>query len=272
MKRLVAGPWYGEFGWELMSWQGHLRALAENYDEVTVCGPTGHSALYQDFADKFIPHSIQGAKDCWKTSKDQKDSIATVVADMKSLGGQYVEPAGFVPIAKQKFIQYGTKDSVKTEFIFDVLVHARGRFGRGADRAWEPPHCDQVVKRLLKAGYKVGAIGTQAYRPEGATDCRSFDLQILMNIMRSAKLVIGPSSGPMHLASLCGTPHLVWTDTKRYSAIRGTNRMRYQAIWNPLHTPVYILDKFGWRPSVEAVSSFTEEILQKWKPPQLLTK
>ena len=30
MKRLIAGPWVGEFGWELFAWQGYIRALSRH--------------------------------------------------------------------------------------------------------------------------------------------------------------------------------------------------------------------------------------------------
>ena len=33
-KILLAGPWVGEFGWELFCWQGFLRKLSKQYDKV----------------------------------------------------------------------------------------------------------------------------------------------------------------------------------------------------------------------------------------------
>jgi len=79
-----------------------------------------------------------------------------------------------------------------------------------------------------------------------------------MDNMAATRLVVGPSSGPMHLASLCGTPHLVWTDQIRYSAIQVNNRKRYETLWNPFCTPCWVLDTQGWAP----LPSFVlEEIL-----------
>ena len=34
MKTLIAGPWVGEFGWELAAWQGYIRALSKNFDHL----------------------------------------------------------------------------------------------------------------------------------------------------------------------------------------------------------------------------------------------
>ena len=53
-KRLIAGPWVGEFGWELFAWQAYIRSLADNFDEtIVLCRPSSQP-LYQDFATKFI--------------------------------------------------------------------------------------------------------------------------------------------------------------------------------------------------------------------------
>jgi hypothetical protein len=64
----------------------------------------------------------------------------------------------------------------------------------------------------------------------------------------------------MHLASLCGTPQLVWTDKKRYA--RGkTNRYKYEKWWNPFGTQVRVMDEWGFRPPVEVVCHETIEML-----------
>jgi len=36
MKKLIAGPWVGEFGWELFAWQAYVRALSRNFDHTTI--------------------------------------------------------------------------------------------------------------------------------------------------------------------------------------------------------------------------------------------
>ena len=49
------GPWYGEFGWELLTWQAFCRKKAKEFDHVYVSSFPGMEALYKDFA-RFIPH------------------------------------------------------------------------------------------------------------------------------------------------------------------------------------------------------------------------
>ena len=54
MKRLIVGPWSGEFGWELFAWQAYIRSLSEHYEKTTViCRPLSH-AIYADFADEYM--------------------------------------------------------------------------------------------------------------------------------------------------------------------------------------------------------------------------
>ena len=57
-KTLVAGPWLGEFGWELFGWQGYLRALSKKFDRTIIVAKGNTDFLYRDFADtylKFVP-------------------------------------------------------------------------------------------------------------------------------------------------------------------------------------------------------------------------
>jgi SAM-dependent methyltransferase len=64
-----------------------------------------------------------------------------------------------------------------------------------------------------------------------------------MDMMAASKLVIGPSSGPMHLASLCKTPHLVWTGKQWSSTIKAFNDERYTWKWNPFRTKCKVIVK-----------------------------
>ncbi len=72
MKTLLAGPWIGEFGWELFGWQGCIRILAKKYDEVIVIGRTGHDFLYGDFADIYIDFDPKGWECSGSNCFDQK--------------------------------------------------------------------------------------------------------------------------------------------------------------------------------------------------------
>jgi hypothetical protein len=258
MKRLIAGPWIGEFGWELMSWQAYVRKLAKGYDEVVVSTFFGHEPLYRDFATKVITHKLAGVKDCWRMPGAHPVRLRQLHEQLGDIDGDFVRPERIVGPDEQEFIRYGRPDHVKS---FDVVVHARARVGKRPHHSYPKYNWDVVVKKLTDQGLSVAAVGTESFLPEGAANMRMLDLGHLMDLIAGSVVCVGPSSGPMHLASLCGTSHVVWTDKQWYSAIRSSNRKRYEETWNPHKTPCTVLDEFGWCPPPEVVvDAVLEEI------------
>jgi ADP-heptose:LPS heptosyltransferase len=158
----------------------------------------------------------------------------------------------------QQFIKYGRPGE---EPAYDILIHARNPIGKRPWHAYQPMNWVALIDLLGHEGLSVAAIGTEAMRPAGADDMRNIPLERLMNLMASCKIVAGPSSGPMHLASLCGAFHIVWTDKQWYSAIRANNKARYLNIWNPLNTPCRVIDGYGWQPPPRVVADTVKEVL-----------
>ncbi|MFC1585527.1 glycosyltransferase family 9 protein [Fibrobacterota bacterium] len=250
-KVLFAGPWTGEFGWEIMNWQAFLRKLSRKYAMVIVSCREGNQALYRDFADEFIFHDLKGTPEC-NMSRDlenpgERDRIRAQIPE----GADWLPTVGWQPVTRKEFIRFGsTQSEVKT----DILFHPRGR-GFGADRNWDRQSWEDLLKLLHQRGFSLGCIGLRAatLEVEGEfTDYRDEPLDKVLDILASSRLVIGPSSGPMHLASICGTAHLVWTDRKRYARGR-TNRHKYEKWWNPFLTQTRVLDEWGFEPSVKKV-------------------
>ena len=66
---LLAGPWVGEFGYELCQWQGFVRKLSREYDDTIVVSRPGHEVLYSDFCSKYIPLKVN-AENCNKWKSD----------------------------------------------------------------------------------------------------------------------------------------------------------------------------------------------------------
>jgi ADP-heptose:LPS heptosyltransferase len=250
MRRLVAGPWVGEFGWELMSWQGLVRKRARGYDEIIVCSRKGHEELYADFADKYIPHSLCGVKDCWRMKADEPAKLAKLRAHVNDLPGDLMQPKGLVPASAQEFIRFGDPGHVSK---YDLIIHAREPIGKRKHHAYPLEYWETIVHEMVGQGTTVACIGTEAHLPPGAIDLRGLPLRYVVDVMSSCLGVAGPSSGPMHLASLCGARHIVWTDRAYYSAIRGHNRQRYERVWNPLRTPCRVIDEHGWHPKPEVL-------------------
>ncbi len=257
---LFAGPWAGEFGWELMSWQGFVRKLSRAYRRTEVCCPEGHEALYADFAHAVHPHRLRGVAECNALHAIQNPEELARIAALVPPDCDHLRPLGYQPFARQEIIRFGRRAAPPS---IDVLFHARGR-AFGADRNWSAANWETLLPRLQSKGYRLGALGLRnaTLSPGGAwSDFRDRPLSETLDLIASARLVIGPSSGPMHLASLCGTPHVVWTDRGRYA--RGhTNRDKYEWWWNPLRTRVAVLDEQGFQPSPVAVETAVLSLLE----------
>jgi ADP-heptose:LPS heptosyltransferase len=249
---LFAGPWVGEFGWELMNWQGFVRKLSRRYARTIVCCPEGREALYADFATEIIPHRVRGVAECNVMHAVQNPEELERVLALVPAGTDHLKPLGYQPFSRQEFVRFGTP---RPELRVDVLFHPRGR-GFGTDRNWSEARWNALLGLLRGKGLTLGCLGVRsATLPlEGDfRDWRDRPLSETLDVIASAGAVVGPSSGPMHLASLCGAPHVVWTDRRRYARGR-TNRDKYEGWWNPLGTPVTVLDEDAFDPPPEKVA------------------
>lgn len=244
-KTLLAGPWVGEFGWELFSWQAHVRFMSKYYNKTVVVGRPGNQFLYSDFCNEYVefdPKCVSSGVDNCTGGVPFDKSIIKDIKFEDWIPGKRQPGASFKPffkvrpefLAKQKFIKFESNTLDKT---FDILIHARNKKDK---RDWSLKNWSNLVESLK--GFKIGSIGTSsgAFHIKGTEDVRNINLSDLVSIINRTNLVAGPSSGPLHLASLCGTNHLVWSDF--------TNKERYLNFWNPLKTKCTFFDEFGWNP------------------------
>jgi hypothetical protein len=262
---LIAGPFLGEFGWELMQWQGYIRQLSKFYKYTIVYGRASSEYFYKDFVNEFrIMDEASWDTDAyllknfnyieWAKQFQNKDII---IADnrCKELQG----------LMHQDFIKFGKKIK-KNEF--DLIIHARhiptiNGNEKKAKRNWLMSSWDNLCKSLPHL--KIAAVGVKelSYAPRGIEDLRGISTKKLCSILASSKCCVGPSSGLMHLASLCKTPHLVWTSEHNGSKRFGGVNFRYQRSWNPHSTEVKIINKEGDQPSYMYVQ---KEILKFLSP------
>ena len=253
MDKLLVGPWVGEFGWELFCWQAFMRSFVEDNDisEVVCVTRSGRDLLYEDFA-KVINFNPKGNADMFML----KEVPVHTHEKLQELSKGYLEK-GFKIMPPQplhykghplqtsmgtfdpSFISYGEK---KDACSFDILFHCRSRSFRPGDN-WDKESWDALLE--LCADYKVACIGSkeESFSLEGATDLRGVPLRELVDYLASSRLIVGPSSGPMHLATLCKCPQLVWSGNP-------ANKIRYEKEWNPFDVKVTYLgeEKGGWNP------------------------
>lgn len=241
-KTAYAGPWIGELGWEIMVWQAYLRLMSHDLDKMIISTFPGMEALYTDFhCDvEFMPHDHPGRALEWR------DTSMVATPDFTS----YTAPVGFIKPIKQyraegEFVRYGTPKSREIE----ILFHARG-----ISKASFKNYPEQMWAEVASGFPKAASIGTERdHHIPGTEDRRGIPLQDLMDLIAGAQVVVGQSSGAMHLATLCGTRHVVWGDDKTYFS--EPLEKRYRETWNPFGTPVTWVDCDNWRPPAEKIVS-----------------
>lgn len=251
------GPFIGEFGWELMKWipyaRHHVCSLSRQCKVTAVCYP-GREYLYSDFVDDvlFVDNSneiLYGVSDihCGNKIINETYNQLEISRDLYTTKNLFYRPYG----------------QTKHDHPFDILIHARNTDNLGTNyRNWPYESWSKFVN-AFKDKYRIACIGSdeKSMHINDTVDLRGIELSELCSYMASAKLTVGPSSGPMHLASLCGCHHLVWSDNRYHNIINGTNKLRYEDLWNPFKTRCQVIDAFGWSPNYDLIISHASNMI-----------
>ena len=149
---------------------------------------------------------------------------------------------------------------------YDIVLHSRKevKYGR-SNRNWPEARYVKLLKMLrVDRELSVVSIGTRkgGYHIKGSLDMRGVDAKTLCDIMASSRLFVSVSSGPAHLALLCGLPVLVWTDNEVQAWIGGTNKDRYKSKWNPFKVKVKVITS-GWLPPADVVAKAVDKMLRR---------
>ena len=252
MKGKYLSYFYGEFGWQLMAHQAFLRYHSDNI-KFTVVVRKGTEFMYKDFAEQIYTYNFDGTPDGVNCKGMSYNKFNDFLIKLNYNGdilnpeniGFYPMPNGTYKVSeafkKQEFIEFKSDTLDKS---YGILIHARKR-SLAPERNWHTLKWQLLIDRLLKLGYSVASIGTDAYKFDGITAHHNIPLQDTISLMNRSNLVIGGSSGAMHLASLAGAEHLVWSVE--------SNRERYEKYWNPLKTRCYFYGDEGWNPTVDNI-------------------
>lgn len=256
MRTLLVGPAILEFGWNLCAYNPYARAKARRYDYVVVCCPPGEEYIWE-FADEFFHVNKPNRADRWLVKNGRPIKAPKQLLTRFPKADRIVPCVDTCTKGSREYRKFGDIVPEKT-----VVIHARATIKYHQNyRNWPVENFVNLVK--LWPEYNFVSIGTQANHIPGTVDKRNIPLKDLCDLMASSCLVIGPSSGPMHLASLCKTPHIVWTKKTKDKAIKATNRVRYERLWNPYRTRVVVVDKYGWQPSYKSINLAMRKILEK---------
>lgn len=267
-RNLFAGPYVGEFGWELMQWQGFVRARRPHYQEVHVMTYPGRDYLYEGCQVHYHDVDLKTAGYRYGVLDREKgrEMIEKKAADI-GLENYDVFSTSLVctryhkAIWGQKFRLFEEKPLTTTAR--DVVFHFRAIKKKGSDiyQDYSAEAADELVQRCLEGGLLVGSIGhpNYSYCPSGSEDYRSVDLRRTVAAMSSAHAVCGKNSGPMHLASLCGKPTIQWAEDQW--------RLDFSLRWNPFRVPIYVVSNTEPQPSpqtvYEAIANALADLRQK---------
>ncbi len=221
-------PWYGELGWEVMTWAPMCRITAQYFNKSSITSFADSEALYTDFATEFIDHG-------------QKRRSLNYHKNYR---------------AKGLYHRYG--HSERAAYHCDILLHARG-IRRKANINYQ--NWSELIELLKAYPWSIGWIGTADDQSMGTCglDLRGQSMAMLMDIMAASKVVIGVSSGIMHLSAACGTNLIVWGDRRTYFG--ETLEKRYKHTWNPFSIRVGWIDADDWQPQPQRILKEIERIL-----------
>lgn len=269
-KILLVGPWIGEFGWELFTWQGFVRRISRDYDKIIVVGKRGNKFLYEDFLNEYVPIDLPPdvLSDSWFCRDKNMRIISTDFVNDMIKNIEYTERLNPATVCNGMFLMGGdgiarfNNNFINQDFVkyksntinknFDIVIHPRSK-PLGVDRNWNKENWQELVN-FLKKRYTIAVVGNnEAFMLDDVVDYRNSPIEDTVSLFNRTKLVVGQSSGPLHLASLCGTRHLVWSEEY--------NRNRYIKYWNPFNTPVYFYSEMGWNPTPEFIYNKIIEIL-----------
>lgn len=265
--RLIAGPFVGELGWELFGWQGRIRYLSQFFKRTIVICRKGFSCLYEDFADAVeeCDEDLSGETSgpLLRHFKYRNEIAYHQVNDLRILpqthmvGYNWRARRQSSSFNNQFFVEYGTGPGKHGDW--DVLFHARSTTKSWSDyRNWPTESWSKLSKFLSQ--FNVASIGAKdgADHVPGTTDLRGIPLAETVDVMRGAGVVVGPSSGPIHLAALCKCQQITWFGLP--STV--TAARRYND-WNPFHVLNVAMYEVEWNPDPRQVAFEVRAVLKK---------
>jgi hypothetical protein len=279
-RNLLAGPYAGEFGYELMQWQGFIRARRQYYEQVHVITFPGRDYLYEGCHVHAHEIDLKHAGYWYgHLSRKQARQMAHAKAAETGLRDYDIFDTSLLCTRYHKAIFWRQEFRVLREpplrsKPYDLVFHFRAVRKTGPDplKNYPPALADELFRLCAERGLATACVGhpDYAYCPTGCADHRSVDLRQTVAAISSAHLGVGEASGGMHLINACGKPTLIWGE--------GQWRVDPALRWNPFRVPIYVVTNQAWQPQpkeiLAAVVQSLEDIRHKTdnfvRPPYVL--
>lgn len=262
---MIVAPFFGEFGWEVALWAPWLRHERNkrypHSDFVVMCKP-GHEGLYQDFATKIEvkeppPLTYIDCQHAWTDGvklrpadyvdmcrgRRERMTKSTVLTPFSMI--YYWNPLSCPkPTSHAEFRMLGDKGKHNHLSGKLIAVHARACLNKQPGRNWPRDKWADLVKNMSLVAASIGSKADAMHVPN-TEDMRGLPLAELCNALAACRYVIGPSSGPLHLANHCATPVIWWSGNKK-------DEERYETAWNPWKVDNVCASR-TWDPDLEKV-------------------
>jgi hypothetical protein len=240
-RHLLAGPFAGEFGYELMQWQGFVRARKPHYQSVHVLTYPGRDYLYEGCYVHYHDIDLKKAGYWYGLlSPQQARQMAEAKAAEIGLEDYDIFDTSLLCTRYHKILFWRQEFRLLEEpplagWRRDVAFHFRAMKKSGPDQAknYDPARADALAKLCREQGLSAICVGhpEYAYCAAGCEDGRRVDLRESVAAICSAQLLVGENSGTTHLANLCGRPTVLWANDQW--------RIDYSLRWNPFRVPIY---------------------------------
>ena len=256
----------GEFGYELMQWQGYVRARRPKYKEVHVITFPGREYLYEgcSVSAHDIPLHAAGFRYGVLTPAESSRMAKAKAAELgwtdydvflpALLGTQYHKRLFW----RQDFRLF--EEPPINGVVRDITFHFRAVRKSGDHvKNYPPALAEKLVELCLSKGLSVSCIGHPEYSlcPKGCEDQRSVSLKGTIAAICSARALVGEISGPTHLANLCGKPAVLWAPFPY--------KVDYARRWNPFDVPLYIAADDTSEPAPDRVLNTIVRALEDMK-------
>ena len=254
-RNLFAGPFVGEFGFELMQWQAYVRARCRDYEKVHVLTYPQRDYLYEGCQVHYHEIDLKTAGYGYGLlSPAQSRRMAQAKAAEIGLEDYDIFDSSLLCTRYHKILFWRQDFRLFEEpplaaTPYDVVFHFRAVQKEGPDqnKNYTPSLANVLVQLCLERGLSVACIGHPAYSycPPGCVDHRNLDLRRTVAAISAAHAVAGENSGPMHLANLCGKPTILWAQDQW--------RIDFSLRWNPFRVPIYIAANNTCQPAPDLV-------------------